>query len=649
MRTLGIDIETYSPEDLTKTGVYKYAESEGFEILLFAYAFDDDPVQIIDLAQGEQLPKEVQAALADRTVLKTAFNANFEITYISAFLHTVLQMDQWECTMIRSAMCGLPLGLDASSKVLGLAQEKMAAGKALINYFSKPCKPTKANGFRTRNLPIHDMDKWNLFKQYCGQDVEVERAVRTKLDFFVMPVAERKLWVLDQEINRRGVMLDKRLVCNAIAMDAASKERLTKQAVGITGLDNPNSAAQLKQWLIDELGEDIENVSKETIKELLSRVDSEEIKTVLRNRQESAKTSVKKYSTMAAAVCKDGRVRGMLQFYGANRTGRWAGRLVQLHNLPQNHLVDLDLARQLVQGNDLDMLEMLFGNVPDTLSQLIRTAFVAKTNHRFIVADFSAIEARVIAWLADEAWRLNVFNTHGKIYEASASQMFSVPIEDVKKGSTLRQKGKVAELALGYQGGPGALTAMGALKMGLEENELQGLVDAWRSANPSIVRLWGEVGRAAMQAVTIGGSFVIRHGIKFIKRGAFLCIDLPSGRTLYYARPHIANNQFGSKALKYEGMNQTTKQWGVQDTYGGKLVENIVQAIARDCLALTMRRLEKAGYCIVMHVHDEVILETESGTGSLDEACEIMGRPIKWAPGLPLRADGYETTYYKKD
>lgn len=649
MRTLGIDIETYSPEDLTKTGVYKYAESDGFEILLFAYAFDDEPIQVIDMAQGECLPEKVQAALTDRTVLKTAFNANFEITCISAFLHTVLQLDQWECTMIRSAMCGLPLGLDASSKVLGLAQEKMAAGKALINYFSKPCKPTKANGFRTRNLPIHDMDKWNLFKQYCGQDVEVERAVRTKLDFFVMPAAERKLWVLDQEINRRGVMLDKRLVCNAIAMDAASKERLTKQAVGITGLDNPNSAAQLKQWLIDELGEDIENVSKETIKELLSRVDSEEIKTVLRNRQESAKTSVKKYSTMAAAVCKDGRVRGMLQFYGANRTGRWAGRLVQLHNLPQNHLADLTLARQLVQDNDLDMIEMLFGNVPDTLSQLIRTAFVAKPNHRFIVADFSAIEARVIAWLADEAWRLDVFNTHGKIYEASASQMFNVPIEDVKKGSALRQKGKVAELALGYQGGPGALTAMGALKMGLEENELQGLVDTWRSANPSIVRLWGEVGRAAMQAVTIGGSFVIRHGIKFIKRGAFLCIDLPSGRTLYYARPHIANNQFGSKALKYEGMNQTTKQWGVQDTYGGKLVENIVQAIARDCLALTMRRLEKAGYCIVMHVHDEVILETENGVGSLDEACEIMGRPIKWAPGLPLRADGYETTYYKKD
>lgn len=649
MRILGIDIETYSSIDLVKAGVYKYAEADDFDILLFAYAFDDAPIQVVDMAQGEQLPTEVLDALTDPEVLKAAFNANFEITCIGKYLGIDLILGQWECTMIRSAMCGLPLSLDASSKVLGLAQEKMAAGKALINYFSKPCKPSKANGMRTRNFPAHDMDKWTLFKSYCKQDVEVERAIRNKLEFFTMPAAEKKLWVLDQEINRRGVMLDQQLVHNAIAMDAASKERLAKQAIGITGLENPNSTVQLKQWLIDELGENIEDVSKETVKDLLSRVDNEEIKTVLRNRQEAAKTSVKKYSTMAAAVCKDGRVRGMLQFYGANRTGRWAGRLVQLHNLPQNHLQDLDLARQLVRENDLDMIEMLFGNVPDTLSQLIRTAFVVKPGHRFIVADFSAIEARVIAWLADEAWRLEVFKTHGKIYEASASQMFKIPIEEIKKGSTLRQKGKVAELALGYQGGSGALTKMGALKMGLEEEELQDLVNAWRNANPAIVRLWGEVGRAAMKAVEAGGAFIIRHGIKFIKRGAFLCIDLPSGRSLYYARPRIADNQFGSKALKYEGMNQTTKQWGVQDTYGGKLVENIVQAIARDCLALTMRRLEKAGYRIVMHVHDEVILETENETGSLEEACNIMGKPIKWAPGLPLRADGYETTYYKKD
>lgn len=649
MRVLRIDIETYSPVDLMKAGVYKYAESEDFEILLFAYAFDDEPVRVIDLAQGEDLPEDVMRALTDPDVLKTAFNASFEITCIGAFFKIPLSFSQWECTMVRSAICGLPLSLDASSKALGLAQEKMAAGKALINYFSKPCKPTKANGGRTRNLPTHDLDKWNLFKMYCGQDVEVERAIGKKLDFLVIPPAERKLWVLDQEINSRGVLVDQQLIRNAIAMDAASKERLTKQAVDITGLENPNSASQLKQWLIDELGEDVENVSKETIKDLLGKVDSEEVKTVLRNRQEAAKTSVKKYAAMASAVCRDGRVRGMLQFYGANRTGRWAGRLVQLHNLPQNHLNDLDLARNLVRDNDLEDVEMLFGNVPDTLSQLIRTAFIAKPDHRFIVADFSAIEARVIAWLADEKWRLDVFNTHGKIYEASASQMFKVPIEQITKGSPLRQKGKVSELALGYQGGPGALTQMGALKMGVKEEELQGLVDAWRNANPAIVRLWNEVGNAAMRAVRDGGAFIIRHGIKFIKRGSFLCIDLPSGRTLYYVRPSIGENRFGSSSLQYEGMNQTTKQWGRQETYGGKLVENIVQAIARDCLALAMRRLDKAGYPIVSHVHDEVILETKIGEGSLEEACEIMGRPIKWAPGLPLRADGYETPYYKKD
>lgn len=649
MKVLRIDIETYSPVDLMKAGVYKYAESEDFEILLFAYAFNDDPVRVIDLAQGEELPEDALHALTDPNVLKTAFNASFEITCISAFFKMLLPIEQWECTMVRSAICGLPLSLDASSKALGLAQEKMAAGKALINYFSKPCKPTKANGGRTRNLPKHDGNKWNLFKKYCGQDVEVERAIGKKLEFLVIPPGERKLWVLDQEINSRGILVDRQMIRNAIAMDDICKERLMKRATEITGLDNPNSAAQLKQWLIGELGEDVENVSKETIKDLLGKADSEEVKTVLRNRQEAAKTSVKKYTAMANAVCRDGRVRGMLQFYGANRTGRWAGRLVQLHNLPQNHLRDLDLARQLVRDNDLDTLEILFGNVPDTLSQLIRTAFIAKPDHRFIVADFSAIEARVIAWLADEKWRLDVFNTHGKIYEASASQMFKVPIDQITKGSPLRQKGKVAELALGYQGGPRALVQMGALKMGLKEEELQDLVDAWRNTNPSIVRLWSEVGRAAMKAVEAGGAFVIRHGIKFIKRGAFLCIDLPSGRSLYYARPHIANNQFGSKALKYEGMNQTTKQWGRQETYGGKLVENIVQAIARDCLALAMRRLDKAGYPIVSHVHDEVILETKIGEGSLEEACEIMGRPIKWAPGLPLRADGYETPYYKKD
>ena len=649
MRTLAIDIETYSPEDLRKTGVYRYAESEAFQILLFAYAFDNDPVAVIDLGQNEPLPSFITDALVDPSILKTAFNANFEITCLSSHLNKLLPVDQWECTMIRSAMCGLPLSLDAVSKVLGLAEEKMAAGKALINYFSKPCKPTKANGGRTRNLPRHDPDKWTLFKKYCAQDVEVERAIRKKLDFLIIPTSERKLWALDQEISRRGVMVDEKLIENAIRIDAICKERLTQQSAEITSLENPNSAAQLKQWLSEELGENVENISKETVKELIGRVDNGTIRTVLRNRQEAAKTSVKKYAAMQCAVCRDHRVRGMLQFYGANRTGRWAGRLAQLHNLPQNHLADLDMARETVLSGDIELLQLMFGNVPDTLSQLIRTAFVAPEGYRFIVADFSAIEARVIAWLAGEQWRLEVFRTHGKIYEASASQMFRVPIDAIKKGSPLRQKGKVAELALGYQGGPGALVQMGALKMGLTEDELPGLVEAWRIANPTIVKLWGEVGSAAIRAVRDGGSYVVRGGIKIIKRGAFLCIDLPSGRTLYYVRPTLGVNQFGSTSLKYEGMNQTTKHWGQQDTYGGKLVENIVQAIARDCLAITMRRLEKAGYRIVMHVHDEVILEAKEGSCSLAEACEIMGRPIRWAPGLPLRADGYETKYYKKD
>lgn len=645
--TLAIDIETYSPVDLIKTGVYKYAEAKGFEILLFAYAFDDEPVQIVDFAQGETLPAKVLAALTDNDILKTAFNANFEITCMNSYLNIELDANQWECTMIRSAMCGLPLSLDLSSKVLSLEQEKMSAGKALINYFSKPCKPTKSNGGRTRNLPAHDMDKWNLFKRYCMQDVNVERAIRNKLDFLDIPNLEKKLWVLDQKINRRGVMVDMQLIQNAIKMDEACKIKLTEDSIKITGLDNPNSATQLKQWLCDELGESINDISKETVKELINRVTESDIITVLKNRQEASKTSVKKYITMNNAVCSDMRVRGMLQFYGANRTGRWAGRLVQLHNLPQNHLADLDLARETVKSGDMDLVEMMFGNVPDTLSQLIRTTFVAKPGCRFIVADFSAIEARVISWLADEQWRLNVFRTHGKIYEASASQMFHVPVEEITKGSPLRQKGKVAELALGYQGGTGALKQMGALKMGLEEDELPSLVETWRNANPAITGLWGCAERAAIKAISNGGSYIIQKGVKFVKRGAFLCIQLPSERCLYYARPRLEKNQWGRNAIKYEGLNQTTRKWELQDTYGGKLVENIVQAIARDCLAISMLRLEKAGYRIVMHIHDEVILENDSG--NLNEVCEIMGMPISWAEGLPLKAEGYETPYYRKD
>lgn len=649
MRNLNIDIETYSPVDLIKSGAYAYSAHPEFEILLFAYAFDNGPVVVIDIAQGEKVPEEVMQALEDETVLKTAFNASFERTCISAFFVMDLSPEQWECTMVKAAMCGLPLSLGAVASVLKLEQQKMTIGKALIRYFSLPCKPTKANGERTRNLPHHDADKWDLFKKYCGQDVETERSIRTKIRFFEIPESEKRLYVLDQVINDRGVMLDRGFVQNAILIDTKSRERLTAQAIALTGLDNPNSAAQLKQWIEKATGEEVKSLSKETIPALLAGSDDETLTRVLKIRQEMAKTSVKKYEAMSNAICSDSRVRGLLQFYGANRTGRWAGRLVQVQNLPQNHLNDLDLARKLVRENDIEMVEMLYGNVPDTLSQLIRTAFVAKAGCTFLVADFSAIEARVIAWLAGEKWRLDVFNTHGKIYEASASQMFKVPIESIVKGSPLRQKGKISELALGYQGGVGALTTMGALKMGLQESELQGLVDAWRAANPAIVRLWDEVGRAAIKAVDEMVPVTICHGIRFEVKNNIMYIVLPSGRRLSYLRPRLDNNRFGSVALKYEGMNQTTKQWGLMDTYGGKLVENIVQAIARDLLAVAMINVEAAGYQIVMHVHDEAVIEVEKERANLQEVCEIMGQPVSWAKGLPLRADGYETEYYKKD
>lgn len=669
MRILSIDIETYSPTDLTKSGVYAYAQDPDFQILLFAYAFDNDPVRVIDIAQGGTLPAEVVEALEDPEVLKTAFNAAFERTCIDEFFKMWLPTEQWECTMVKASMLGLPLSLAAVSGVLKLEQKKMVAGKALIRFFSMPCKPAKSNGMRTRHtacskeyfdsLPevlsleekyqAETYKKWQTFKAYCGQDVEVERAIRNKIKFFEIPEFEKRLYVLDQDINDRGVMLDRPFIQNAISMDLLSRERLTAEAIKLTGLDNPNSTAQLKQWIGQETGEDVKSLSKETIPGLLENSECEILTKVLQIRQEMAKTSVKKYEAMSNAICNDGRVRGLLQFYGANRTGRWAGRLVQVQNLPQNHLYDLDLARQLVSENDIEMLEMLFGNVPDTLSQLIRTAFVAKRGCTFLVADFSAIEARVIAWLAGEKWRLDVFNTHGKIYEASASQMFKVPIESVVKGSPLRQKGKIAELALGYQGGVGALTTMGALKMGLKESELQGLVEAWRTANPAIVRLWAEVGKAALEAVEDKTIVSIHHGLRFEVRNNLLYILLPSGRRLSYMRPTISQNKFGSKALKYEGMNQTTKQWCVQDTYGGKLVENIVQAVARDLLAEAMVNVEKAGYRIVMHVHDEIIIECEKDKADLAEVCRIMGQSIDWAKGLPLRADGYETEYYKKD
>ena len=669
MKTLSIDIETYSSEDLTKTGVYKYAEAEDFEILLFAYAYDDGPVEIIDLASGETFPADVYSDLINPTVLKTAFNANFEITCLREALKKIaspmlkgpapergwdwkistLPADQWECTMVKSAMLGLPMNLDGVAKALNLEQQKMAAGRALIRYFSMPCKPTKSNGMRTRNLPHHDPDKWALFKEYCKQDVETERAIRNKEKWFTIPQKERELWLLDQRIIGTGVLIDRRMVENAIRMDDEHKEILTAEATELTGLDNPNSPAQLKEWLTEQTGEEVTSLTKTAIPELLDASDSEEVTRVLELRQEMSKTSTKKYQAMLDAVCADGRVRGLLQFCGASRTGRWAGRLVQVQNLPQNHLPDLDLARETVIEGDRELVEMLYGNVPDTLSQLIRTAFVAPEGHRFIVADFSAIEARVTAWLAGEKWRLDVFASHGKIYEASASQMFKVPIDSIDKGSPLRQKGKIAELALGYQGGVGALKTMGGERMGLSEPEMQEIVDSWRLANPNIVRLWYDIQEAAMTVIGNIGRTVEVRGCRFKWDKGLMWITLPSGRSLCYATPGIGRNRFGGDSITYWGINQTTRKWEKQETYGGKLVENLSQAIARDCLAHSMLRLAEEGFKIVMHVHDEVVIEEPYDGKTMDEACRIMGEPIGWAPGLLLRADGYETEYYKKD
>lgn len=649
MKTLAIDIETYSSADLSKCGVYKYVEADDFEIMLFAYSIDGGPVMIWDLSLDDALPQGITEALQDPAVLKTAYNANFERTCITQYLGIPLPPEGWECTMARASMLGLPLALDAAAKALHLQQEKGADGKALIKYFSMPCKPTKANGGRTRNLPEHDEEKWERFQEYCRQDVVVEQAIREKIHFFHMPAAERKMWQLDQRINDTGVLLDRVFVKNAIKLDIDYKEKLTTEALKLTGLTNPNSAAQLKEWIGAETGETVTTLRKGDIPALLESTDCKVVTRVLELRQEMSKTSVKKYMAMHNAVCADDKVRGLLQYYGANRTGRWAGRLVQVQNLPQNHLPDLDLARQLVREGDAEMLEMLFGNVPDTLSQLIRTAFIAPDGHRFIVADFSAIEARVIAWLAGERWRMDVFNTHGKIYEASAAQMFKVPIESVTKGSDLRQKGKVSELALGYQGGPNALISMGALKMGLLEEELPKLVKMWRNANRKIVQLWEDVETAAIEAVNTGTATSIQLGIRFTIKEDLMLLTLPSGRQLSYMHPVLGPNQFNGLSLRYLGMDQTTKQWKKIETYGGKLVENIVQAIARDCLADAMLRLDAAGYKIVMHVHDEVVLEMPDGSGSTEEVNKIMGQSIPWAKGLPLKADSYETTYYKKD
>lgn len=661
MTTLSIDIETYSSVDLAKHGLYRYVEAPDFEILLVGYAFDDGPVFVADLATGMQFPPDVLEALTDPNVIKTAWNAQFERVCLERYLnHKVyaeaiemalmepIRLDpaQWRCSMVHAYYLGLPGRLDGAAKALGVKEQKDYRGGALIRYFSVPCKPTKANSGRTRNLPEHDRKRWMQFADYCAQDVEVERAIRTVLNKRPLPEREQRLWELDQRINARGVRLDVPLVYEAVKCHQAYHNRLIEEATQLTGLDNPNSVKQLKGWLEEATQMEIESLNKKAVPEILAATNDAVVHRVLELRSQLAKSSVKKYEAMQRTCCSDGRARGLLQFYGAGRTGRWAGRLVQVQNLPRNTMTGLDDARTLLRNGQHDALEMLFDDVPDVLSQLLRTALVPSYHHDFIVADFSAIEARVIAWLAGETWRLDVFRTHGKIYEASASQMFRVPIEVVDK--ELRQKGKVAELALGYQGGPGALKAMGALEMGLAEEELQPLVDAWRAANPAIVAFWSTLNDAALRAVGDGEHVELQQGIAVYCADGFMVIRLPSGRELHYARPRIEPDpKFGRDGVTYEG--QEMGKWGRLRTYGGRLAENVTQAVARDCLAEALLRLEAAGYDIVFHVHDEVVLEVPDGQGSVKDVIEIMSAPIEWAPGLPLAATAFACGYYQKD
>ena len=646
MQTLSIDLETYSDQPLAKTGVYRYVESPNFEILLFAYSLDGGSVQQIDLACGEKIPSEILSALEDETVTKWAFNANFERICLSRFLGyptgDYLEPGSWKCSMIWAAYMGLPLSLEGVGAVLGLEKQKLTEGKDLIKYFCQPCAPTKSNGQRTRNLPKHSPDKWLAFKKYNIRDVETEMSIQARLLKYPVPDSVWKEYHLDQEINDRGVGLDMELVRQAIQMDGRSRSELTQAMKELTSLDNPNSVQQMKQWLADN-GVETDTLGKKAVAELLKTAPPE-LQKVLTLRQQLAKSSVKKYQAMETAVCADGRARGMFQFYGANRTGRWAGRIIQMQNLPQNHLDDLSEARGLVRAGNFDALEMLYEDVPDTLSQLIRTAFVPQENRKFIVADFSAIEARVIAWLAGEKWRQDVFAEGKDIYCASASQMFGVPVEKHGVNGHLRQKGKIAELALGYGGSVGALKAMGALEMGLQEDELPALVSAWRQANPKIAQFWWAVDRAVMDAVT-RKTTTKTHGIIFSARNGMLFITLPSGRSLAYVKPKIGTNKFGGDCITYEGVGGT-KKWERLDSYGPKFVENIVQATSRDILCYAMRTLRCCS--IVMHIHDEVVIEADRRM-SLQAVCDQMGRTPPWAKGLRLRADGYETDFYKKD
>ena len=643
-RILAADIECFSDVDLIKCGVYAYADSPAFEILLFAYSFDGGETQIIDLAQGEKLPAEVEDAIFDVSVTKTAYNANFERTCLSKHFGRYIPPESWHCSAVQAAMLALPRSLEDVGRVLGLDEQKMKEGKELIRYFCVPCKPTKANGGRTRNLPCHAPEKWELFKTYCKRDVDVEKSIRRKLHNFPIPESEMELYRLDQRINDRGVLVDMGLVKQAIACERLHKEVVTKRAYELTGLENPNSVAQLKGWLGD-MGMEAESLSRKAVSEMIAETDGE-VEELLRLRLLMAKTSVKKYEAMERSVCSDGRVHGMLMFYGANRSGRWSGKNVQIQNLPKNDIPDLELARDLVKQGRFEDIELLYDSTPNVLSELIRTAFIPKLGCRFVVADFSAIEARVMGWLSGEEWVLDVFRGDGKLYEMTASRMFGIPMAEIGKGSPERAKGKVASLSCQYGGSTNGLISMGALDMGLTEEELPPLVAAWRKANPHMVQFWWDVDAAAIKAVTEKQKTKVGK-IIFEYMSGILFITLPSGRKLSYVKPRMAVNRFGRDGLTYEGIAEN-KKWSRIETYGPKLVENIVQGTARDLLAEAMLRVEKKGYPIVMHCHDEIIAEVPEGSGSVDEMCEIMAIQPKWAEGLPLRADGYQCSFYQK-
>ena len=660
IESISIDIETYSDRDLKKCGVYKYAESPNAELLLFGYSINNGPVTVIDVAQGEEVPEYILKALTDDNIIKWAYNASFERIFLSVWLKrnypqyfvsysidedtvsNYLDPSAWRCSLVWGAVMGLPLSLKGIGAVLKLDEQKMSEGSDLIRYFCVPCKPTKSNGGRTRNLPEHAPEKWATFVAYNKRDVEVELSIKEKLKNFPVPEFLWDEYHLDQEINDRGIGVDMKLVTNAIAFDERSKGTISSQMKDLTDLENPNSVVQMKAWLAEN-GMETETLGKKAVAELMKNAP-ESLAQVLALRQQLAKSSVKKYQAMENAVCDDGRVRGMFQFYGANRTGRWAGRIVQLQNLPQNHMGDLAEARELVRQGDYDSVEMLYDDIPDTLSQLIRTAFIPKPGYKFYVADFSAIEARVIAHLAGESWRADVFKNGGDIYCASAEQMFHVPVKKHGVNGHLRQKGKIAELALGYGGSVGALKAMGALEMGLSEDELQPLVDAWRASNPNIVQLWWDVDAAVKTVVTMHTT-AETHGIKFSWRSGMMFIHLPSGRKLCYVKPRIGQNKFGGDSITYEGVG-STKKWERLESYGPKFVENIVQAISRDLLMNAMKTLSHCFIC--GHVHDELIIECREDV-SLDELCKQMARVPDWMPGILLRADGYITPWYRKD